>query len=140
MKRFHITFLLAALLITSACATMAENPSAAPAGVMTAASGHVEAATDLRAALTDTVWQWDGGGGETVVFRADGTIAHAGWTERGLVTGWEVIDRRTVLLEIERGRIHDLYAVLMFKDDLSSFDGVNFSGGSRLKRSRCLEK
>lgn len=90
---------------------------------------------ELRQYLNNTLWQWDGDGGETVFFNENGGVENDGWTKRHLITRWEVIDRRTVLLKIERGRSRDLYAILTFKEDLSSFDGWNFHGGSRIKVS-----
>jgi hypothetical protein len=95
---------------------------------------------ELREHLRGTTWQWDGGGGEVVVFGDNGYVDHEGWTQRGLVTRWDVIDKRTALLRIERGRADDLYAVLVFKDDLSSYEGFNFHGGARLKTSTRLQK
>lgn len=93
----------------------------------------------LKEDITNSLWQWDGDGGEKITFNGNGYIEHPGWTSRRLVTRWEAIDRRTVLLEIESGRTRDVYAVLVFSEDLSSFDGFNFHGGSRLKRSLRLE-
>lgn len=93
----------------------------------------------LKDHIANSLWQWDGDGGEKIFFNGNGYIEHPGWTSRRLVTRWETIDRRTVLLEIESGRTRDLYAVLVFSEDLSSFNGFNFHGGSRLKRSLSLE-
>ncbi len=95
-------------------------------------------ACELRAHVTNTQWQWDGDRGETIVFRENHYIEHEGWTKRGLITRWEAIDRRTILLKIERGRPGDLYAILVFKSDLSAFDGFNFHG-SRLLASHKTE-
>ncbi len=89
----------------------------------------------LREHLRGTKWQWDGGGGEVVTFADSGYVEHEGWNKRGLITRWDVVDRRTVLLRIERGRSHDLYAVLKFDDDMTSYNGFNFHGGARLKTS-----
>ena len=91
---------------------------------------------ELLSHITNTLWQWDGTRGETVLFQENGYVEHGGWTQRGLVTRWEVIDRRTVLLKIERGRTRDLYAILIFKEDMSSFEGFNFHGGSKLRVSQ----
>lgn len=93
---------------------------------------------DLYACLAGSRWQWDGPNGEEVVFQPDGYVEHPGWSARGLVTRWEAIDRRAVLFEIERGRTQNLYAVLVFSDDVKTFSGYNF-GGLRLLESRRLE-
>lgn len=98
-----------------------------------------ELANRLAGRLNDTFWQWDGPYGETILFQADGTVEHAGWTGRGLVTRWEAIDRRTVLLIIDKGRTQDLYAVLMFDEAVSAFAGYNFHYGTRLEVSRKLD-
>lgn len=102
------------------------------------ATGNPDANKELRERLRGTQWQWDGGGGEVVTFKADGYIEHEGWTESGLLTRWDVIDRRTVLLRIERGRDRDRYAVLTFNDDMTSYDGYNFHGCKKLAASRRL--
>ncbi|MCP4262534.1 MAG: LamG domain-containing protein [Planctomycetes bacterium] len=94
-----------------------------------------DAGCKLRKHLRGTMWQWDGSGGEVVRFVDNGYVKHEGWTRRKLITRWDVIDRRTVLLRIERGRNHDLYALLMFNDEITAYDGFNFHGGSRLKTS-----
>ena len=93
----------------------------------------------LKEHIADSLWQWDGDGGEKIFFNGNGYVENQSWTSRQLVTRWETIDRRTVLLEIESGRTQDLYAVLVFSEDLSSFNGFNFHGGSRLKKSLPLE-
>ncbi len=93
----------------------------------------------LKEHITNSLWQWDGDGGEQIIFNGNGYIEHQGWTSRRLVTRWEAIDRRTILFEIDSGRKRDVYAVLVFSENLSSFDGFNFHGGSRLKRSLRLE-
>ena len=93
---------------------------------------------ELRKHLRGTKWQWDGGGGEIVVFGDNGYVGHEGWTRRGLITRWDAIDKRAVLLRIERGRTRDLYAVLTFNDKTTAYDGFNFHGSSRLKTSTRL--
>lgn len=72
------------------------------------------------------------------MFRDNGYVEHGGWTRRGLITRWDVIDRRTVLLRIERGRTRDLCALLVFDEEISSYDGFNYHGGARLKASAQL--
>ena len=93
----------------------------------------------LNEHIANSLWQWDGDGGEKIFFNGNGYIENQVWTSRQLITRWETIDRRTVLLEIESGRTRDLYAVLVFSEDLSSFNGFNFHGGSRLNTSFRLE-
>ena len=91
---------------------------------------------ELRNRLRGTKWQWDGGGGEAVTFADNGYVENVGWDRRGLITRWDVIDKRTVLLRIERGRAHDLYAVLTFNRDMTSYQAFNFHGGARLRTSK----
>ena len=94
---------------------------------------------ELNQHIRGTKWQWDGNGGEVVVFAANGYVEHEGWTQRGLVTRWEVIDKRTVRLTIERGRTQDKYAFLIFNDDITSYGGINFHRGDKLHTSICLD-
>ena len=94
---------------------------------------------ELNQHIRGTKWQWDGNGGEVVVFAANGYIEHEGWTQRGLVTRWEVIDKRTVRLTIERGRTQDKYAFLIFNDDITSYGGINFHRGDKLHTSTRLD-
>ena len=94
----------------------------------------------LKEHIINSHWQWDGDSGEEILFKGNGYVEHPGWIGRRLVTRWEVIDRRTVLLEIESGRTKDIWAVLVFSDDISSFTGFNFHGGSRIVRSLRLDK
>ena len=100
--------------------------------------GH-DSGEQLKEHITNSLWQWDGDGGEKITFNGKGYVDHPGWTRRRLVTRWEVIDRRTVLLEITSGRTRDCYAALVFNEDISSLEGFNFHGGTRLKRSRRLD-
>lgn len=95
---------------------------------------------ELRNHLRGTKWQWDGDGGEAVTFADNGYVENVGWDKRGLITRWDVIDKRTVLLRIERGRTHDLYAVLMFNRDMTSYHAFNFHGGARLQTSKRWSK
>jgi hypothetical protein len=81
----------------------------------------------LEKRLKDKDWQW---GGETVRFQADGLATNSVWDQAGLVTSWKVIDRRTVLLYIERGRDVNRYAVLTFSRDADSYSGFGFEGTS----------
>jgi hypothetical protein len=93
------------------------------------------AGKELQSQLANTHWQWDGPFGEEIVFKDDGNVEQEGWTQRGLVTGWRAIDRRTVLFTIEKGRNRDRYAVLTFDQGVSTFEGFNFSGGSKIRPS-----
>lgn len=95
---------------------------------------------ELRDHLRGTKWQWDGGGGEAVTFADNGYVENVGWGKRGLITRWTVIDKRTVLLRIERGRTRDLHAVLMFNRRMTSYDAFNFHGGARLQTSKRWSK
>jgi hypothetical protein len=92
----------------------------------------------LHAKLANSLWEWDGGDGEKVLFQADGLVGHPGWTARGLVTSWRVVDGHTVLLRIEKGRTPDHYAILIFDEKLGSFAGHNFHG-QKLGMSRRIE-
>ena len=65
-------------------------------------TGSEDPCETLRARLCDSLWQWDGPGGEQVFFKRNGYIEHVVWTRRGLITRWQAIDRRTVLQQIER--------------------------------------
>ena len=94
----------------------------------------------LREYLRGTKWQWDGDGGEAVTFADTGYVENVGWDKRGLITRWDVIDKRTVLLRVERGRTHDLYAVLTFNRDMTSYHAFNFHGGARLQTSKRWSK
>ena len=96
------------------------------------------ATADLRQRLAGTRWQWcwqGYDGREAIVFGADGYVQNDNWDRWGLVTRWEAIDGRTVLLTIEKGRYNDLYAVLTFAPDLSSYEGRDFHSG-RIRTSR----
>lgn len=42
------------------------------------------------------------------------------------MTRWEAIDRRTVLLYIEKGRDRDRIAILEFSESLGEFKGFDF--------------
>ena len=126
--------ILVTCLILAACATTSQ-PMVGSMSVKGQSCGSRE---ELKEHVTSFLWQWDGDVGEKIIFNGNGYIEHPGWTRRGLVTKWEVIDRRTVLLEIESGRSRDLYAVLVFSEDMSSFEGFNFHGGARLRKSISL--
>ncbi len=78
----------------------------------------------LQSRLNGSLWHW--GAEDFVRFEPNGTIANAGWTARGLLTSWKVIDRRTVLLVIERGRVQDRYAILTFTPNIDGYTGYGF--------------
>jgi hypothetical protein len=82
----------------------------------------------LDKTIRGTVWTW---GEETLQFRPDGAAINAVWTAQGLVTSWSVIDRRTVLLYIERGRGHDRYAILTFSPNMDTYSVFGFDGKGR---------
>lgn len=91
----------------------------------------------LNTRLLRTKWQWNGGG-EVITFSDSGYVENDEWQQRGLVTRWTVIDKRTVLLNIECGRANDLFAVLTFNDAMTAYDGFNFHCGGRLRLSEQL--
>lgn len=104
-----------------------ETPADAPTAVTTTSPAGSDSPNDvaaLQASLVGTAWQWTPT--ETIQFNADGTVTNAGWP--GLTTTWKVIDRRTVLLFIERGRSNDRYAILSFTPDASAYSAYGFGG------------
>lgn len=88
--------------------------------------------------VANTSWQWDGSSGETVLFGSDGYVQQSGWAARGLITKWTIVDCHTIVLRVEKGRDRDLYAILLFDDDFSSFAGYNFYG-TRLGKSHHIK-
>ena len=84
----------------------------------------LEAKELLRVALTGSVWQWGTDG--DLVFRKDGYVGHKGWEAGGLVTRWEVLDRRTVMLEIERGREKNIHEILVFSESIGEYTAFGF--------------
>lgn len=88
--------------------------------------------------IAGSYWEWDGSSGERAFFQADGYVEHPGWTARGLLTSWQLVDGHTILLLVEKGRTNDLYAILLLAEDYHSFSGHNFHGGSRLAKSQRL--
>ena len=103
--------------------------------VSTAQAFRQEVCGPLRDRISNSCWQWDGRSGETIRFDENGYVGHPGWLARGLVTRWEIVDGHSVLLRVEEGRTRDLYAILLFSDDFSSFSGYSFHGRSRLAES-----
>jgi hypothetical protein len=87
------------------------------------------AAVQLEKQLTSTSWEWGGpASNETIEFRPDGTVENPGWTQRGLVTGWEAKSGDVVRLEILKGRTDMLYADLIFSEDHARYTGTSFDG------------
>jgi hypothetical protein len=97
---------------------------------MTEKAGSIETNTSglasLEKSLKGTIWEWDTNG--SIRFQPDGIVMNSGWTAKGLVASWKVIDRRTVLLCIERGRNENRYAILTFSPNVDSYSGYNFGG------------
>jgi len=139
MRRVVLAFALLVPFLFEACVSVSVDiPESGGTPEVRETQG-VQVDGDLRQFLTNTCWQWDGPNGEEVVFQPDGYVEHPGWSARGLVTRWEAIDRRTVLFTIEQGRQHDVYAILVFGEDMALYSGFNFTGGLRLLASHRLE-
>lgn len=85
----------------------------------------------LASAIAGTTWEWDAPN-ERITFGKDGLVRHPGWDERGMVTGWQVIDEHTVLLTIEKGRRMDRYAILVFNAEFTEYAGHNFHGAGKI--------
>jgi len=88
--------------------------------------GNVANAVQLQRFLIGTKWEW---GADTLELTRDGTVREANWVSRGLVTRWEAIDRRTVLLTITSGRDDNRLALLRFDENLMHHDAISFEGG-----------
>ncbi|MEM9480070.1 MAG: hypothetical protein AAGA58_10495 [Verrucomicrobiota bacterium] len=82
----------------------------------------------LADGLKGTTWQWSGSNKEKIYFASNGIIKQEGWEKRGLETTWEVIDRRTVLLRVTKGRDQNLHAILLFAESAKGFTGFDFDG------------
>jgi hypothetical protein len=101
-----------------------------------AAQRRTEVATkdDLKRFLSGTEWLWpDSGENAIIKFKADGYVGNVDWENRGFLMKWEAIDRRTVLLFIEKGRPHNRYAIYCFSEDLTEFTGYDFETFERFK-------
>lgn len=48
-----------------------------------------------------------------------------------MVTSWEAIDRRTVVMQIEKGRDKHLHCILMFDEKLEEFVWFGFDVKTR---------
>lgn len=87
---------------------------------------------DLRKFLSGSQWEW--GPKENLTLKPDGDAHNPGWvTREGWSTRWDAVDRRTIVLVIVKGRNTDRLAVLVFSEDLASFDGFGFDSG-RLRK------
>jgi hypothetical protein len=89
---------------------------------------------DLQKYLTETAWTL----GDGLRFKSDGHVEQKFWASGNLVVRWEAIDRRTVLLRVEKGREENRYEILTFAEDLSEFGGYEFNGKDRV--SSCKRK
>jgi hypothetical protein len=85
---------------------------------------------DLKKLLPNTRWEWSMG--QSVVFRPDGTIGNADWESRGLVTRWQILDHRTVLVVIEKGRDSNRYAILTFDKPATSYSVFGFENAEQM--------
>jgi hypothetical protein len=83
-----------------------------------------EGKDELRRTLSGTTWDWDDG----LTLKADGSVDQKTWAASGLVARWEVVDRRTVVIIVDKGRNVNRVTVLTFSEDLSSFAGIGFEG------------
>jgi hypothetical protein len=86
--------------------------------------GEVGSKADLQKFLPETTWTLDGG----LTFKPDGSVVVKQWAEDGLVTKWEVVDRRTVVIIVEKGRDTNRTVVITFSEDLTEFGGFLFDG------------
>ena len=87
---------------------------------------------DLQKYLSGTSWSW----GDNFKFKPDGYVEVKEWDGRGLVTKWESVDRRTVVLVIEKPRDASRIAVITFSEKLTEFTGYDFDGKNRIPPSK----
>lgn len=83
---------------------------------------------ELTKLLVGSHLEW----GKGVELKADGYAKNVDWEAGGLEIRWEAIDRRTILLTVEKGREHDRCGVLTFTEDLNGFSGVGLEYGPKL--------
>ena len=86
-------------------------------------SNKVRTAAELQNVLEGTYWEWDA---EPLVLQAKGVVRQKGWEKSRLGVQWEAIDRRTVVMEIIRGRDRERVAILKFTEALDAFSGYDF--------------
>ncbi len=84
----------------------------------------VQTKEDLKQYLGNTTWAVD----MDFTLKPDGSTTQKNWESRGLVVRWEVVDRRTIVLFITKGRNSNLTATYTFSEDLSEFHGFQFDG------------
>jgi hypothetical protein len=111
------------------------KPEKGPGGPIRPAA--IASKSDLKRALTGTVWDH---GDADLTLRADGHVQHAVWDRMGLVTRWEPVDRRTIVLVIEKGRDHNRCAILTFNEDLTDFTGYGFEGATKYQPGKKRRK
>ena len=83
----------------------------------------VKTAADLAKFLVGTRW---GDLSDPVIFQNGGLLRYKSWEDRGLVTTWRAIDRRTVVFNILKGRDTDLISVVVFNEPIEEFNGISF--------------
>jgi hypothetical protein len=89
----------------------------------------VESKEELKTEVSGSTWAWWTGPDEEVRLQPDGKVSHNNWNKLGFVIRWEAIDRRTVLLVIEKGnRDNNLVAVMALSEDMTKYTGYGFEG------------
>ncbi len=86
----------------------------------------VSSKAELKKSLSGSKWKWHE---SPLTLQTDGYAKHPTWEANKLIVKWEVVDRRTVLLIIEKGRDQDRYSILEFSEGLDSFKGFDFGSG-----------
>ena len=99
----------------------------------TAPKSRVATKAALKKSLENTRWNW---ADEALILRADGIATHPAWVAGKLVTTWEVVDRRTAIISIAKGRDTNRIAVLEFSETLDEFKGFDFGGGKLESKKR----
>ena len=79
----------------------------------------------LKHRLDGTLWHWDN---DFIRFESDGTVKNAERASRGIATQWKVIDTRTVMLSILKGRRDNMTAILTFSPKADSYSGWGYDG------------
>lgn len=83
---------------------------------------------DLQKYLINTVWAWG-----NMTFKADGSAEVSEWA--GFVVAWDAVDRRTVVIRVQKGRDRDKVAVVTFNEEITEAHGFAF-GGEKLAYKR----